>query len=192
MSFEPRITWANANERDQLGQGGSPTRWSNFWIMINSNQAGTNVLESSHLVTTMRKAVDQAFGNRKNLVSFLRTVDEGGNQVSTAADRKSDLSKIESVNSEAVVEIGPKLHRIHTHILLQIQHKTRVQIDVIKLRDLMRELSKQDGRFLFPNPVVRFGLIKDNPLNAIRKYQRGYKGKLPGSLVSKILRKTRV
>lgn len=185
MSFEPIVQWINADEAQERKR----TRWSNFWIMINSNQAGQNVVERSHLVKTMRRVIDEVFGVKATMVKYIRVIDDSGEDITGREGRKDEIAKIESVTSEAVVEVGPTVHRVHAHILLMIQHKTRVQLDVGVLRDLLREKSEEDGRYLFPNPIVRLKYIKENPLNAIRNYQRGYKGRLPASLIEKVSRR---
>lgn len=186
MSFEPQIHWASATEKEE----GEKTNWSNFWIMINTNQAGHDEFETSHLVTMLREAVNTAFSDKKHLVEVLNIMDSGASQVSMA-EKAYLLHRIERVESEAVIEVGPKVHRIHAHVLLMVQHKTRVQLNVGNLRTKIKELSMEDGKPRFPNPIVRVKLIRENPLNAIRKYQRGYKNKLPEGLIRKIQRDRR-
>lgn len=174
MSFIPRVLWTD-HESEK-------TQWSNFWIMINTNLAGADEFEQSYLVTLMRKSVNEAFGTQGNIMKILHIVDGSGQVITDQTQRKLGFKRIERVESEAVVEIGPRVHRIHAHVLLMIQHKTRVQLNVVGLRDSIREFS--GGHFV--NPVVRVKLIRENPINAIRMYQRGYKNKLPTSLIRKV------
>lgn len=174
MSFEPRVHWTD-HEQEK-------TQWSNFWIMINSNLAGSDEFDQSHLVTLMRSSIDKAFGSRQNVMRILHIIDSNGGTITDELSRKSAFKRVERVDSEAVVEIGPRVHRIHAHVLLMVQHKTRIQLNVMELRNAIREFS--GGRF--PNPVVRVKLIRENPINAIRRYQRGYKNKIPVSLIRKV------
>lgn len=181
MSFEPSVQWTSDEKGAQ-----AKTKWSNFFIMINTNLAGDNEFEKSNLVVTLRRAVNEVFSVRSNLIKVIHIIDERGDVVTSEARRQEGLHKIEKVDSEAVIEIGPKVHRVHSHVLLMIQHKTRVQINVPILRDMIRKSSTDNGITMFENPVVRVKLIRENPINAIRMYQRGYKGKLPSSLVRKV------
>jgi len=184
MSFTPKIYWTN-DERNE-----KKTQWSNFWIMINTNQAGGDVFEQSFLITTLREAIDSAFGTTQNIMKILHVIDSTGETVADESHRLSAFRMVEKVESEAVVEVGPTVHRVHAHILLMVQHKTRVQLNVPALREIIREKSKVlgTGEPLFVNPIVRVKLIRENPLTAIRKYQRGYKGKIPVSLIRKVQR----
>lgn len=176
MAFEPRVHWTD-HEQER-------TQWSNFWIMINSNLAGADEFDQSYLVTLMRQSIDKSFGSRPSVMKILHIIDGGGGVVTDERTRRKAFQRVERVESEAVVEIGPRVHRIHAHVLLMIQHKTRVQLNVTGLRESIREYS--GGRFA--NPVVRVKLIRENPINAIRMYQRGYKNKLPTSLIRKVQR----
>lgn len=179
--FEPSIRWTS----DEKSKG-EKTQWSNFFIMINTNLAGRNEFDKSHYIDTLRKAVNKAFSTRANVIRLINIMDENGQVEEAESRRQAGLMKIEKVDSEAVIEIGPNVHRIHAHVLLMIQHKTRVQLNVTRLREMIREFSTQDKVVLFENPVVRVKLIRENPINAIRKYQRGYKAKLPVSLINKV------
>lgn len=181
MAFEPRINWA-VDERGVADK----TQWSNFWIMINTNQAGDNEFERSHLVNTLRRAVNDAFSTRTNIIRLLHVIDGAGEPVENEVERMREMLKIEKVDSEAVIEIGPTVHRVHAHVLLMVQHKTRIQLNVAELRNMIRNFSIEDKVPLFANPIVRVKLIRENPLNAIRKYQRGYKAKIPLSLINKV------
>lgn len=181
MSFEPTIQWT----QDEKG-GSEKTQWSNFFIMINTNLAGVDEFEKSNYVTTLRRAVHKAFSTRENMIRLLKIMNKQGEEVEAESKRQSGLMKIEKVDSEAVIEIGPTIHRVHAHVLLMVQHKTRLQLNVTKLREMIREFSTEKGVTLFKNPVVRVKLIRENPINAIRKYQRGYKAKLPVSLINKV------
>lgn len=182
MQTVPVVHWTT-DERLQEER----THWSNFWIMINSNQAGTDLFDRGGLVTLMRNAVDRVFASRTNLSKVLKIMDANGAEETDPVKIRAGLAKIERVESEAVVEVGPKVHRVHAHVLLLVQHKCRVHLDVQALRDSIREASKVDGVTpRFPNPAVRVKLIRENPLNAIRKYQRGYKNKIPLTLIEQV------
>lgn len=185
MSFTPTIFWVD-EEKTQTEE--PPTRWSNFWILINSNKAGSTLSERSYLVTRMRQAVNETFSDRNNIIQILQFVDDDGNIIRDLVTKTQMAAQIEKVDTEAVVEIGPRIHRVHSHILFMVQHKTKIQIDVQALRDSIRNKSWLEGSgHLFTNPVVRVKFIKENPINAIRKYQRGYKHKLPASLMRKVI-----
>lgn len=173
---EPRIRWVAHGEK---------TKWSNFWIMINTNRAETEDTEKSFVVTTLRAAVTKVFGDRAMLDSVINIIDDDGNIVTDQETRLNELAKIEDIDTEAVVEIGKRQHRIHAHVLVMIQHHTRLQINVPALRDTIRELSIVDGVPMFINPAVKLRWIRENPINAIKKYQRGYKG-LPGGLIDRV------
>lgn len=181
MSFEPRLVWTE----DEKSKG-KVTKWSNFWILINSNMAGANEFEESHLVTVMRRAVSRVFGDKKHIIHFLDVLGEDGEALTRG--KMKGIDTIESVDTEGVVEVGPLVHRIHAHLLLMITHKTRLRVNIPRLRDLIRNASKENGAEepLFKNPIIRLKVIKQDPIAAVRKYQRGYKTKIPVSLIDKI------
>jgi hypothetical protein len=184
MSFVPIVTWSEEEKQSKADK----TRWSNFWLLMNTNQAGENVYDQSYLVRHLRASINRIFSQTDNVIRILKFVDKDGVEIIDPATRTREAAKIEKVESEAVIEIGPKVHRIHCHLLLIIQHKTRIQINVPELRVFLQDLSHVDEvGFLWKNPIVRVKHIKENPINAIRKYQRGYKNKLPTSLMKKVI-----
>lgn len=168
---------------------GEKTRWSNFWLMINTNRAESNETERSYVVETLRNAVNKVFNDQTNIESVINVINEKGEVETDLAVRQIGLRTIETIETEAVVEIGTKQHRIHSHVLVMIQHHSRLQLNIPALRDMIREFSKVNGRTpMFPNPAVKLRWIKENPMNAIKKYQRGYKN-LPSGLTKKVMEK---
>lgn len=186
--LQPRIRWVEHGEK---------TRWSNFWVMVNTNRAEAEETSRSHVVVTLRKIIDQIFSNNQTTREIFRVLDENGLEITDSSTRNQELNKIEDIQSEAVVEIGSRQHRIHSHILIQVQHRTRVQINVPVLRDLIRKFSIEPGETqpMFPNPAVKLRWIKNNPIHAIQRYQRGQKGptkplvSLPPGIVTALARK---
>ena len=140
------------------------------------------------MIARLREGINTILSRTDNVIRILHFMDEEGNIITDPAARHKAAELIEKVDTEAVIEVGPRIHRVHSHILLMIQHRTRLQIDVQALRDSVRDQSWLEGsEHLFKNPIVRVKFIKENPINAIRKYQRGYKHKLPASLMRKVM-----
>lgn len=180
MSFEPRVIWAE----DEAARG-EKTRWTNLWIMINTNQARPDIVDRSDLIAMLRRIINQIFGQHNELRTILQPLTPAGDPI-VGPQREEEFNKIEQVTSEAVVEVGPRIHRVHSHVLLMIQHKTKLHLRVPELRERIRQLSIVDGEPFIANPVIRFKVIRENPINAIRNYQRGYKGRMPVSLINRV------
>jgi len=177
-----RIRWVE--HEDQTGS--NPTRWSNFWIMINTNRAEADPTNRSHVISTLRMAVNRVFSSNATAREIFNVIDENG-KIETDPDLiQQGLDRIEDIETEAVVEVGSRQHRVHSHVLIMVQHKSRIQINVPKLRDLIREYSIEDGEPMFINPAVKLKFIRQNPINAIKRYQRGYKG-LPAGLSRQVI-----
>ena len=52
---------------------------------------------------------------------------------------------VSSVSVDAGVEIGPKLHHPHFHLLLKIEHYTYVQIDKFRMKAVLEQLFREVG-----------------------------------------------
>ncbi len=50
-------------------------------------------------------------------------------------DGKGNFGMIDDIACESTIEKGPIYHRIHLHALLQFKHRTKIHLDVKKMRE---------------------------------------------------------
>jgi len=52
---------------------------------------------------------------------------------------------IQSVDTQYSMEVGEKQHRLHAHAVIEIKHRSQIQLDYAKLRLLVKRCFGQDG-----------------------------------------------
>lgn len=94
---------------------------SNFFVTLNSN-----VTEEYISQERMEEIVSDIFGNTMNYIRYLSP--------------NASLSKVLDIDVDGVIEVGPKYHRVHAHIMVKIKHTTKLQLDLSKIRDRLDQL----------------------------------------------------
>ena len=107
---------------------------SNFFITINTNKCpdtvnGEDVVRDALQHTLTELSTDAA------IATYLKY---GPKDAHYAEDRYADV--VHSVDWQANVETGDKLHRIHAHIWMTISHYSQLQINIKMLQYLSRSI----------------------------------------------------
>ena len=89
---------------------------------------------------------------------------------------------IMDINSEYSIEIGerPRGSRVHTHIIVNVSHKTKIWFDYQSIKDFMDEAMTSHGCPKFKGVYASIKLIKGmiNARDYLRKQIREKKGKI--------------
>ena len=126
---------------------------SRFFITINTNQP------DDKLIKPFRATVNHILSNYDQFLKVLLP----------ESDRETELEKIEKVKVEAGLEKGERNGFIHSHILLTVKHKTKIQVDHHKIRNFVQERLKLPGvhcnvRFIRDELSTLRDYINKNPL----------------------------
>lgn len=99
---------------------------SSFLITINPNKpmALTADIINEPLFADLQVLLSDLFDDR-NIVNYILILSEGD---------KFDLNNFVSINIDRVIEYGHDNHNIHSHTLVNIRHRTKVLIDIGKMR----------------------------------------------------------
>ena len=141
-------------------------KWSNFHVTINFNK------DDESLLPKMRAAVD-AMSESPHLWTWLKQYD-GSGQVDFT---RNTAHLVESVRLRATFEHqGNVNHGLHVHIVIEVAHRTMVQISKYGICELFRQIVGEN-----PNCHCRFirgdGEDKDFILRYITKEIPTYRPK---------------
>ena len=118
-------------------------KWSNFHVTVNLNKSDMS------LINSMREAVD-AMSESPYLWQWLKQYN-GSEQVDFT---RETAPLVETVRLRAAFEREGKVnHGLHVHIVIEIGHRTMVQINKYGLCELFR-------RFTHENPNVHCRFVK--------------------------------
>lgn len=126
------------NVEDYLPQNGR-RRWSNFHITINTNQnigqlGGWQAARAG--LAGITTAVEDTIDNWQAwLMEFV-----DGQQVPIA-----NAAVIHNIRARVALERGGNNNQLHAHIVLEVEHDTRVQIDREQLINAWRQAYAQPG-----------------------------------------------
>lgn len=141
-------------------------RWSNFIILINSNVSATG-REKQTLMTDFATCIRDTFSDIETVFGFLDIIDANGDAVEDPDEREAGLESIEEdVKMSYNIELGPKYGKIHSHILLEIKHKSRLQVNIPRIRDHMRHTCPW-----IANPWITVKVLGGSPKEAFQIYQ---------------------
>jgi len=110
----------------------NPSKWakrSNFYLTINSNQAmhcigDTDQLQKKSQLTKQRfKAIISHILDSDNIVDYIKILNKG-----------DTMDKVKNIQVDTVIEIGDKTKKLHCHSLVYVEHNTRVQLDLAKIK----------------------------------------------------------
>lgn len=116
---------------------------SNFFVTVNPN-----VTKKELSLRKLDSVISNIFGNVEDYVKVL------------LADKNVKYNKIDA---EYSVEVGKDKHRVHSHILVRIQHNSKIQLDLTKIR---KQLKLELG---FDGTRVDVKVFKDN-LSSLQEY----------------------
>jgi hypothetical protein len=122
-------------------------RYSNFFITINPNKAAKNDEEFEEMNERLAEALDDLFGTSENLDGYV---------LDFLVDNASFEDDILDVKFLTQIEEGSKKHRIHSHTILEITHKTKIRISI----DGIKRYFADKG--IAPNVYVHVDIVPDN------------------------------
>lgn len=97
-------------------------KWSNWFITINPN-ISPDQEDSNELSRALKKTLEQIFAEDKIMNYIL------------SRKKNTDLNQtIESIDIDSQVEIGTKIHMVHSHVLMKIRHKDNIYLDYAKMK----------------------------------------------------------
>lgn len=100
---------------------------SDFLITINSNKSIPTKTNFDIVERATRLMIEKDLSTVEGVHSILKFLDGA----------PSDINLIHNVYNEYSTEIGEKLHRYHVHILMKIEHSSKIHIDTQKLKELV-------------------------------------------------------
>lgn len=106
----------------------NPIKKSDFAITLNLNKTPEGLADTEKEAFGL--LMEYLFG-AEGLVDYLRKVEADGSFGTPAP------SDILTVMSDSNLELGPQMGRIHVHGLLQVKHRTRLQLDIPALREFI-------------------------------------------------------
>ena len=100
---------------------------STFLLTLNTNQRYKT--DDPHL-----KGDTQEFDNTLN--GIMNNIED---YVKILTPHDEFNKSVESVDFDYAVELSSKTHTLHAHILVKFSHRTRLQLDFIKIRDVIKK-----------------------------------------------------
>ena len=136
------------------------SKWSNFHITVQTNTTSGSAAEGV-IVRRLRRAVEEMVNN-DNLWEWLKWYNEG-RQKDFTADEKF---LVERIRLRCAIEGGGATnHGLHAHIVMEVMHKTMVQINKFGIQDVFQRILGFQ-----PNVHVRFLKGDSGDKNYILKY----------------------
>lgn len=141
--------------------------WSNWHITVNTNQHEQNRAQRIATAQKLADAVDDCCTNPKILYTWLLHYVDGRKERFT----KKNARWVSRVRARVGLEVGPndKNRSVHCHILLEVEHKTRVQIDQNTLKQQLCALTGFGGINISTRFVKGDGEDKEYLLRYIQK-----------------------
>lgn len=114
----------------------SKTYWSNWHITVNANQREKSRADRLVTARILSDAVEEAVQNPRHLWYWLRYYKRGQGQIDFPP---AEQAKVERVRARVSLEgaAGKGARSVHVHILIEVQHRTRVQIDEARFREVL-------------------------------------------------------
>jgi len=115
----------------------------------------TDIHTSQFLITVNPNSTDLKYESllHEALDTFYENIEEFLNA--------ADPSKVDEIQEPtALVDIGPKFHRVHSHMFIRIIHRTKVQINLSKARSFFNRMLGTKSHF-----DVKW--IKDNTVGVV-------------------------
>lgn len=159
----PRVNVRRVNDPG----GGPRQRHSDFHITVSTNKRPV-----PGLVEALGQAVETVFNSDVGLAQIIHFTDRAPNWHRYPLDDPSNTSVIQDIDGEHVEEVGEDARggRVHSHIILNIKHKSNIQIG----KGDVKRLILQTG-LLQPfgvNTLYTHIKLLPNVQEAIREYQR--------------------
>jgi hypothetical protein len=100
--------------------------YSNFFITLNTNKDEQSA--SSTYKQNFDTAVKYVF-DKHHIKKYLIDVNHPGSL---------SYKYVKSITAEYALEVGSSLHRLHCHALVSVSHKTRMKLNLDKVRQLFK------------------------------------------------------
>jgi hypothetical protein len=145
---------------------------SSFFLTINTNQRAKTVEEYRKVAQPFYQALKSLFGNAQSLAQIVTVL-------STMNSFDDDIG---SIDTKGTIEYAAH-SGIHAHVLVQIIHRTRVQMNPHAVRKTLLFDMQQQGLRL-SNLYVDSRFVKDDRqkvLNYIHKQVRGKESRVFGT-----------
>ena len=141
--------------------------WSNWHITINTNQHERTAAQRQTNGRILADAVRDACEIPAVLWSWLRHF-SNGNKIQFTPHMMGAVTRI---RSRVSLEIGPDAANtsVHCHWLLEVEHRTRLQIDAVQLREQIEELTGFRGTHINIRFVKGAGDDKEYLLRYLQK-----------------------
>jgi len=110
-------------------------RHSNWFITINTNEMFTD-LQGGQFAERAQLLQDVWVSIVDNLHDFVTFIDEKTGE--PVAEDRWNRENIERVDNEFSVERGPKTKMLHLHAILMIAHRTKLRLNLDKIRRYVR------------------------------------------------------
>lgn len=141
--------------------------WSNWHITLNTNQRERTDEQRETNARILSDAVDDACSKPEHLWRWLKHY-VGGNRIDFTPE---NAGWVHRVRARVSLEVGPnaKNTSVHCHILLEVEHVTRVHIDHFEFKRIIEELTGWRGTNIKSRFVKGQGEDKEYLLRYIQK-----------------------
>lgn len=141
--------------------------WSNWSITINTNRHERTEAAREASARALADAVDDACTQPQYLWRWLKHF-VGGEQIPFTA---ANSHWVQRIRARVALEVGPNARNrsVHCHILLEVQHVTRLQIDHFELKRIIEEITGWRGTNIQSRFVKGDGEDKEYLLRYLQK-----------------------
>lgn len=141
--------------------------WSNWHITVNANQHETSDEQRLETARVLADAVEDAIKMPELLWRWLKHFRNGRKHTFTA----EQAQYVTRIRARVALEEGPNARNrsIHCHILLEVEHTTRVQLDQHELLDVLEQLTGWRGLNIKARFVKGEGSDKEYLLRYLQK-----------------------
>lgn len=117
--------------------------WSNWHITVNTNRHERTDEDRLETARTLADAIDDAIRMPELLWTWLLHF-TGGRRVAFTDEETAWISRI---RARVALEEGPRANNrsVHCHILLEVEHVTRVQVDQWQLARVLEQITGWTG-----------------------------------------------
>jgi hypothetical protein len=124
----------NGNRGGGRGHGGGPShKLSSFFVTINTNET------NEELRPQLERAYEYFFEHIRDFISIIKA------GATKSPMRETELEKIKSIDCDVASEIGGKMHKVHLHALIKIVHRTKIHLNVNRMRSFFNEVLELRG-----------------------------------------------
>lgn len=142
----------------QRGNNGEDkVKQSNFFITLNTNISPSSEMHERDLVKQLGRGIGKMVTEHEDMKRIIKFLIPG---------HVYSSRYVLSTETEYAVEKGNKQKRLHVHIWLNVEHKSKIHLD---LRELKKVASERTGVNV---PYCNVRVIRKNPFQNVRDYLR--------------------